>query len=273
MDERPVLEERYASAVRSSHLRSTSERAGDVDLLVAAGWVREGLATAMYRVRGEFDCVKGEARVTNEHLAQLRAQRAERWDQAETEAKATRFGPTRTVLYRQQCTALDEQIEREALTARAFILIKLKSLTAVTRALRHYAEQQASRRGFMEARPGQAYRIVGHALDLMLDPLCAPCDGRGFTGGYLKHKVICTACKGAGRRPLEFGGIEADLFGRWLIADVERKLARVEKLMRGFLNAVQSGQAVRVDVERVEASTAELTERLAALRSAQAAAD
>jgi hypothetical protein len=54
-DERPGITERYARAIESSHLEPEAERRCDVDILIAAGWVKEGLGTTLLRARIEFD--------------------------------------------------------------------------------------------------------------------------------------------------------------------------------------------------------------------------
>jgi hypothetical protein len=48
--------ERYSRAISSSHLTVT-DKPGDVDALIAAGWVRNSLATMLYRLRVEFDLI------------------------------------------------------------------------------------------------------------------------------------------------------------------------------------------------------------------------
>lgn len=48
------IEEKYARSIQSSHLEVT-EFVGDVDSLIAAGWIQESLATQLYRLRVEFD--------------------------------------------------------------------------------------------------------------------------------------------------------------------------------------------------------------------------
>lgn len=49
--------ERYLRAIGSSHLELRPEPC-DLDMLIVAGWVREGLGTALLRLRAEFDSVK-----------------------------------------------------------------------------------------------------------------------------------------------------------------------------------------------------------------------
>ena len=63
MQERKPLEERYLGSATSIHLRLDLEKPGDVDLLIAAGWIKESLATSLYRLRGEFDRAAGPLRL------------------------------------------------------------------------------------------------------------------------------------------------------------------------------------------------------------------
>jgi hypothetical protein len=55
--DKPTIPERYTRAMESSHLELSSEQSGDVDVLIAAGWVKETLGTALYRARSEYDAV------------------------------------------------------------------------------------------------------------------------------------------------------------------------------------------------------------------------
>lgn len=54
-DDKPTIGERYVRATESKRLSVTLERPGDVDMLIAAGWVKDGLGTTLFRLRGEFD--------------------------------------------------------------------------------------------------------------------------------------------------------------------------------------------------------------------------
>lgn len=256
MDEARAVEERYLGAVTSSHLRLNMERSGSVDLLVAAGWVRDGLATGLYRLRGEFDNAKATIRQQHTRYAELHALAG---------ARRRKAGK-----HDDEAAALCAQAETEALTARALILMQLKSLDGVTRALGHFGDQMASLRGFEGA---EVYRITGQALDLMLDPLCPHCDGVGFFGGFGKPKVLCSRCKGSTRRRIDFGSIEAQAFGVFVLADLERKLARIDGLMLKFLGRIRAGEDVPLDTSLTSTPEAELKQRLVDLRSVQASSD
>lgn len=58
----PSVGERYSSAVRSSNLRVKLEARGDVDMMIAAGCVPDGLGATLYRLAVEFDTVRNELR-------------------------------------------------------------------------------------------------------------------------------------------------------------------------------------------------------------------
>jgi hypothetical protein len=148
----------------------------------------------------------------------------------------------------------------------------MKSLNGVALALRQYGEQQAARRGFDDS-PDAVRKLVGRVLDLVLDPLCPVCCGVGSFGGYGKVKTLCGKCKGSTRRRIDFGGIEQQVFGAWMLADIERKLSRVDQLMVWFLARRADGDGGAADPKLASASATELRGRLAELRSAQAAAD
>lgn len=61
MSEPITTEEKYARAVNSSHLEMRPGMDA-VSVIIAAGWVRDGLGTILYRLRTEHDCAKGNLR-------------------------------------------------------------------------------------------------------------------------------------------------------------------------------------------------------------------
>jgi hypothetical protein len=249
-------------ALESHHLKLSTDRAGDVDLLIACGWVRDGLGATLYRLRAEFDAAKGEDRIAGAYLISLR-ERAIRATLASADAAtAAAAAETKT---------LHDQIDRETLTLRALVLLKLKSLDGATKAMRHYAEQSAARRGCC-LEMARLYSLSGQVLQILLDPLCPKCEGRGFWGGYggpLVWHQGPGSCERSGRRRVQLGqSMEEEAFGRWMLSDLERKMARVDQLMRKFLRA-SSYEAPGARVE----SEARLRRRLSELRSADAQLD
>jgi len=55
IEDRPSLAERYIRAISSSHLEAKLDARGDIDTIIAAGWVKETLGTDLFRTRQEFD--------------------------------------------------------------------------------------------------------------------------------------------------------------------------------------------------------------------------
>jgi len=56
-DTPPTIAEHYTRAIGSSHLRAQEGR-GDVDYLIAAGWLQDGLGALLYRLRSEYDTAR-----------------------------------------------------------------------------------------------------------------------------------------------------------------------------------------------------------------------
>jgi hypothetical protein len=63
IEDRPTTGERYSSAMESSNLKADADRRGDVDLMIAAGWVPDTLGAMLYRLAVEFDSVRGNLRM------------------------------------------------------------------------------------------------------------------------------------------------------------------------------------------------------------------
>lgn len=219
--ERRDLAERYSSAIESSHLEVTLEM-GDVDLLVAAGWTKESLGTALYRVMVEFDTVRGGHRLATQALRE--AQRQAR--------KLCATGVPELVAHAREYL---RQAEAAALTEKALMLIEMKTLPQARRALGAFAIQHATRTRYMRD-DSDVLVVSGRALQAFLDPLCGACGGRGFNGGMGDPVLLCHDCHGSGRRTAWLGHDNAShRFGRSLLCQMDLKVSHVARKMRRFL--------------------------------------
>lgn len=266
----PTIAERYQRATHSSHLR-VQERRGDVDYLIAAGWLREGLGAVMYRLRVEYDTVRGEMRAAEASLPG--------WEEVahEVEAKIPAAAkawhpPLAYTPYRLQEEADRIRVEARnyVLTERAFALAKLKTLRAARDAFGAFAIVMATKVAFMQD-DAAALTIAGRVLDVWLDQLCHHCDGRGFTGGSHRgeHQTLCRPCRGSGHRRDWIGKTaEERQFAGRLLAELEQNQAGVDAQMRHLLAQVDSG-CVEVPDEVV----AGIRARLADLRATEAERD
>ena len=257
-EDRPTIAERYSRALESHHLE-VKEGRGDVDLLVAAGWVHDGLGTKLYRLRSEWDAVRGEHRLAEaaaqvadkKHTVRVRA--VARMAEGDDRAEALQYA-------RDQIAAA----ERAALTARALIMVHLKTLHAATVALGAFAVIHAIDVRY-RVRGDNAQRIAGRALDAWLDPNCPTCEGRGYTGGFTLPMALCNHCGGTGSRQYRLDrSDEGHKFGRSLLVQMDERTEFVGRQMRRYLGGPEGESAP---------SPAELVERLVELRSTQAERD
>ena len=225
--DRPDLAERYGRALQSSHLEVLTDERCSVDMLIAAGWVDEGLGTALYRLRSEFDLARGQAVAATKALAAQQAQ----LDKARRAANQAPADDRLKAIAKH----LADELDRTALTERAMVLVHLKSLDDTSQALGKFALTLAAREARGLAEPA-VRKIAGRALDFWLDPLCMACHGTGAVGGYGEPRNTCTACNGTTKRPVRMGTDErGHQFGRLLLAAMDSKTDYVQGRMRAFL--------------------------------------
>jgi hypothetical protein len=105
-----------------------------------------------------------------------------------------------------------------SLTARVLILMNLRSLEPAKQSLFLFSVKQAPHKACSSDEAALA-KLVGQVIDVWLDRLCDPCEGRGFSGGYGKARVMCAKCGGTGsRRNAKLGANAAEqAFGLWLL--------------------------------------------------------
>ena len=145
MTEAPTLDERYICAMKSSHLEVVPHKRGDVDFVMAAGAARrrvsdrrgDDVAGQLVRLQQEFDQARSEV-----HLVERNHQRTQ--EQAKVVAK--RGGKATAAQMR-------DGAYRDALMARAHILLKLPSRAATKEAFGRWAREQALKVNFMAPGP------------------------------------------------------------------------------------------------------------------------
>jgi hypothetical protein len=237
MEDRPTIAERYARATRSSHLEVNELRTGDVDVLIAAGWVGDTLGTLLYRLVSEYDSAKGEKALYEAEVGRLQLLHKKHVEQRDREQKAMAHGPTRYAVLRAEVERLSQEIAREMVTGRAMVLMNLRSLAPAKQALGRFALLHAQVCKY-QIKDADVLALAGRVLDVYLDPNCGHCNGRGFTGGSHRgeKQVICRPCKGSGKRRDAIGrNTDERQFAGSLLFEMSDKTARVERSMRNFL--------------------------------------
>ena len=266
-EDRPGLEERYGSAISSAHLEVMLTRCS-VDYLIAAGWARDGIGTKLFRLRSEYDSVRGDHQLaltnSREDVAAAHGLQAKAWATDDADIAAERQAEADEAF--RAATAA-------AVTARALVMIHLTTLRETSQELQAFAILMATRQRFMQDNLA-VQRIACRALEFWLDPHCALCDGRGFTGGFRAPMMLCVHCEGTGNRGRGKPGFRlaqqesGHQFGRLLLERMDTKTDRVARAMRRFLrDGGAAQQSLRPAI--VEALRAKLVD----LRSAQAQED
>lgn len=228
MSDARELAERYSSAIESSHLQAHAERC-DVDYLIAAGLVREGLGAMLYRLAVEWGMASGEYRKAMQHMRQVEAQAT----QIHRNAAKHKSLEHDTLL--REAAMLLAQAKHEATTAKVMALVHMKTLREARDAIGAFARKKAVRVAFSE--PDRVVNaLAGKALQLFLDATCSACSGRGFSGGFTAPIVLCTACGASGKAHYNLSRTERhSAFIRSLLAEMDLKCHRVQQQMNHWL--------------------------------------
>ena len=170
--------------------------------------------------------------------------------------------------------AMRDQVAHDARMAHAFVLMRLQSLASTKQAFGSWAMTLANKRRFMDVGPmpiddpdksplmamwrkGKRAQqtvvlaLAGRVLDLVLDPNCYRCEGRGFNGGYDRNpQRICNdmrkgGCGGSGKRNTKIGKTkEEDDFADYLMMEVDIMLGRTTREMNQKLRDAPEAMAV-----------------------------
>ena len=214
---RPTLSERYGVAVGSG---TSLEH-----MILAAGMQHERLGAMLLRLQGEYDTVRGELEHAGQIAPQRTAQARELLRRAALAKRLKDYGAAEVLEAR--AAEIRERTPHEVLSARAFILMGLKSLHATKERFGAFAiglGVQPKR----NIRPDIARTIAGQVLDVWLDPTCHTCDGTGHVGNAYagEQRRQCGTCAGSGHRRDIVGRNPAErIFARDLLAELQRRTA------------------------------------------------
>lgn len=221
-EDRPTPGEQYSRAMGATNL-SVGHSDGAkvaVDYLGAAAWAGNAMGHALFRLRSEYEEVRAD------HVAADKSLR-------ERYAVAARLRKAGSSKLDAQAQAIEELAISDATAARAFILLRLKSLHEVKEMLGGWALRLATKRRFMRS-DQVALQIAGRALDAWLDELCRSCDGTGRHGGYSgETQTICRSCGGTAKRRFAIGKDDAERhFAQVLLAEMDREVSAFEDGMK-----------------------------------------
>lgn len=238
VDERPTIGERYASAVG---------RGANRDVILAAGMQRSYTGALLLRLVAEYDLVRGDL----ERAGSIKPRQADRARELLADAeryKAAAFeAPTdeSVTYYANRAKAATEEAARimrrqpdEIVSARAFILIELKTLRAAKERVAALALRMAEKRQAVEKTA--ALKLAGRVLETYLDPVCHHCDGTKKIGNRYAGETEreCKPCRGTGtRRDIIGNGPAETTFAAVLFGELQRQASEAASGMRKALSS------------------------------------
>ena len=214
---RPSLSERYGVAVSNGTSLD--------HMILAAGMQHERLGAVLLRLQSEYDAVKGDLERAGQIAPQRTAQARELAQRAKLAEKLKDYGAAETL--KALAADIRERTPGEVLTARAFILMGLKTLHDCKQRFGAFAigiGVQPKR----NIRPDIARILAGQVLDVWLDPTCHTCDGTGHVGNAYagETRKQCDTCGGSGhRRDIVGKNPHERIFARDLLAELQRRVA------------------------------------------------
>lgn len=211
MTEAPTIQERYGKAINSSHLEVSTIQRGDVDVLIAAGFVHSRMmGVQLYRLAAEYDSVRAEMRTTANNSAT---------EQLLILMRVKSLSATKQALVE---WAMMEAVKRKFMDP-GVMPLPLPDMKVWRERLNQRDKITAE--------------LAGRALRAFLDPHCPKCTGRGFSGGYGSPQIACKPCKGSGKTRESISKIPTEVrFGFHLVDEMERMTTAVEGLMRRYLS-------------------------------------
>jgi|DEB19_MinimDraft_2_1074335.scaffolds.fasta_scaffold02589_6 hypothetical protein len=263
-NQKPSIEEQYTLAIM---------RGFSGDLILAAGLQRCWAGALLLRLRTEYDIVRSELERAGQIAPSAGRGAWELHQEAERLHAMVLAGVPkaqemmdRAEALKQEAAALQARTPAEVKTARAIILVSLKSLQAARREVGVLAIG-------MSAKPKRnlgadvALRMAGRVLDVWLDEVCHRCDGTKRIGNRYagEQDRECPACKGTGHRRDILGANQHEaLFAGDLLEEIQCQVAAAAAGIKA---------AMRADGGPAKPISPEFVRRLAELRGVDAAAD
>ncbi len=214
---RPTLSERYSGAVANGVSMD--------HMILAAGMQHERLGAMLLRLQSEYDTVRGELEHAGQIAPQRTAQARELLKRAQLAERLKDYGAAE--LLKARAAEIRERTADEVLSARAFILMGLKTLHDAKQRFGVFALGLAVQPK-RNIKPEVARILAGQVLDVWLDPTCHTCDGTGQVGNAYagETRKQCGTCCGSGHRRDVIGRNPHErIFARDLLAELQRRVS------------------------------------------------
>lgn len=275
-DRPPSVTERYNVAVGQGSTR-IGARGSSGDVVLAAALQRNRMGAMLLRLQAEYDAARAELEQAG-HIAPRNYDQAsallaqaksllKQATRAESPRERWRLEAQADVASR-EAAAIKRRTPHEIVSARAFILLKLKTIREAKLHVGALALRMAAK-PHHSVTEDAALKLAGRALDVFLDPLCHNCDGTGRIGNTYAGEAekACPVCKGSThRRDVLGNSIRETTFAAVLLGELQRKAAAASRgMVRALMGENEHGVEARAD--------AELQDALRELRSVEAQRD
>ena len=192
-EDRPNVEEQYTSATQASSLVVDPDHSGAADKLIASGWSKSRLGSALLRLHSEADRTPEPVRIHERGIQALAFEIARERCQVENRGIAERSKRKEPDVNAADLAAAREQAGQWYLQEHALRLQRLKTLPEVRHQLNMWA--------WASDIPKPADVVAG-ALQWWLTKRCHVCQGQRWQlipGTGRLSQLPCEACSGTGK--------------------------------------------------------------------------
>ena len=200
-DDKPNIEEQYTSATQATSLVVDPDHSGSADKLIASGWSKSRLGSALLRLHSEADRSPEPVRVHERGIEAIAAEIARERCQKENAGIQDIKKRSKPVVREADMIIARAQAHEWYLHDQALRLQRLKRLPEVRHQLTTWA--------WCSDIP-QPLDVVAAALQWWLSKRCSVCQGQKWKiipGTGRLSQLPCEACGGTGKPPKPHGAL------------------------------------------------------------------
>lgn len=205
--ERAGIEEQYTSATHTSNLKMEARVRGPGDVIIAAGWSRSRIGSALLRLHSEWDGAEKPPRPTPAQIEAISASFPKEKNGL-VRLKTKDAAGNDTVLELKPADA-GQRVAREWYFHELGMLFqKLKTLSTVRHQLLLWAIREEVEDGWWDEVFFTRQDKIAHVIAWWLDATCRTCDGQKWKmipGTPHLSNRLCEDCHGAGKAVLPAG--------------------------------------------------------------------
>lgn len=229
-EDRPNIEEAYASATNTSDLKIDTLKQRPIDSIIAAGWSYSRIGAALLRLHSEWDGAEKPQKASPEQL-ELLAETFHKEKNGLVKWKEKLPSGEESVVELKPLEAAKRQAAAWYLHELGLLFQKLKTLQEV----RHQLKLWCGRVGIA----GEEHKVAA-VIGWWLDPTCTVCEGQGWqlmAGTRRLSNRVCETCQGSRELRIPYGQD-----GRKMLGFMNDCLSAARSSMRGRFKHQQGGE-------------------------------